>query len=69
MSSDLQRMQLTQQLDQQTAGLIELAATLAAYLKALMSNGFTRREAMELTTAYQQILFMSAFNGNRPKDH
>lgn len=67
MASDLDRMKFTQQLDQQTSGLIDFAVTLSTYLKALMENGFTRREAMDLVSSYQQEIFRASMNPHRPK--
>lgn len=64
----LQLLQRTQQLDQQAAGLTDFAATLATYMKALMTNGFTRREAVDIAADYQHEVFSAALNQNRTKD-
>lgn len=53
---------LTAIVDQSKASLKEFAGLLGTYFKELMTNGFTRDEALTLVAHYQNLLMATVFS-------
>jgi hypothetical protein len=61
----LDRLRLTSQMDQMTAALVQLASALSRYRTALIAEGFSPLEAMDMVKSYQEAMLNGMYSKSK----